>query len=557
MKRKVVFAALFLGLSGAASTIVAAGDRTCRLLSERCVDSGCKTINGFEQCMDCWEYKKTYECITPGVVDYCSPFVSISGCYQSSSRCIETSQATGECLKYTQTWRCDNPANPPPSNTIRLDDTYTLVSSKYDRTPCNPLDNKKSCQLAESNCVRTTPPTLPPGIKPSVVAPDGCYERKDSYACIGGDFKSNCEEFANDPNCKLVDVRNSDGSANINGVQTATTKRWECMTAPGRERTIEDCSGQSFCMDGNCFDSGSPPDGDMLQVAVTMEAAREAGRYFDPNTFTLFRGEPRHCVEKLLVNCCNKGSKSTQSNRSVMEEMGMEAAKWLGKQAYDVGSKYVYDFMWDSGIFKDFAYDGLADVASSASSAAMAANFSKVGSFYGVTVWTGAASSIPAAGGLGTVNSLFSVGGFNFGFDPYSLAISLAIQVIMKMMSCDEASIYTSTYKETGLCHYIGEYCSKKFLGACTEQKHGFCCFNSKLAKLINEQGREQIGKGWGTAKNPDCSGFRPEEFERLNFERMDLTEFYSEVVPRDMKGASGDITNYMGSRIGEHVNGQ
>lgn len=555
-KRILSFIALMFVVSGVFMPSLSEA-RTCRLLAEKCVDSGCKTINGFEQCMDCWEYKKTYECITPGVVDYCAPFASISGCYQSSSRCVETSQATGECLKYTQTWHCGDPVSPQPSNTIRLDDTYTLVSSSYDRAPCASQESG-FCQIAESKCVSTTPPSLPPGVSPGQVAPDGCYERKDTYACISGDFSSDCSKFANDPNCRLVETTLADGATVIDGKTTATSKRWECMTSPGSERTIQDCSGQSFCMDGNCFDSGFPPDGDMLRVAATMEAARQAGRYFDPSTFTLFRGEPRKCTRKLLINCCDEGSKSTQSNRSVLEEMGMQGASqgasWLGNQAFDMGSKYVYDFMWDSGIFKDFAFDGLADIASNA---AMAANFSKVGSFYGVTVWTGTVSSIPAAGGLGTVDALFSAGGFNFGFDPYSLAISLAIQVIMQMMSCDEASIYTATYKETGLCHYLGEYCSADVLGVCYEWKNGYCCFNSKLAKLVNEQGRSQIGKGWGTAKNPDCSGFTPEQFEKLNFEQMDLSEFYAEVVPRDTQAVSGEVNNYMGNRIVEHVNGQ
>ena len=34
------------------------------------------------------------------------------------------------------------------------------------------------------------------------------------------------------------------------------------------------------------------------------------------------------------------------------------------------------------------------------------------------------------------------------------------------------------------------------------------CCFNSMLARIVNEQGRAQVGKGWGGAQSPDCSGF-------------------------------------------------
>jgi len=69
-----------------------------------------------------------------------------------------------------------------------------------------------------------------------------------------------------------------------------------------------------------------------------------------------------------------------------------------------------------------------------------------------------------------------------------------------------------------GLCVYVGEYCSKKVLGICIEKKRTYCCFNSKLAKIINECGRPQVGKNYGSAKNPDCRGFTIEEFARIDF---------------------------------------
>ena len=39
------------------------------------------------------------------------------------------------------------------------------------------------------------------------------------------------------------------------------------------------------------------------------------------------------------------------------------------------------------------------------------------------------------------------------------------------------------------------------------------------------------MGKGWGSGKRPDCSGFTPEEFEQIDFSRIDLSEFIAEVV--------------------------
>ena len=85
--------------------------------------------------------------------------------------------------------------------------------------------------------------------------------------------------------------------------------------------------------------------------------------------------------------------------------------------------------------------------------------------------------------------------------------------------------------KEKGMCHYIGEYCTDKALGACIQKKKTYCCFNSKLARIIAEEGRKQFKSfDWGDAKSPNCRGFTPEEFEKIDFSKIDLTEFSNDV---------------------------
>lgn len=87
--------------------------------------------------------------------------------------------------------------------------------------------------------------------------------------------------------------------------------------------------------------------------------------------------------------------------------------------------------------------------------------------------------------------------------------------------------------RQAGICTELGTYCSKKirFLGICLEKKKSYCCFNSKLSRIINEQGRPQIGKSFGTPKKPDCKGFTPEEFSRLDFSSIDLSEYIADIT--------------------------
>jgi len=82
---------------------------------------------------------------------------------------------------------------------------------------------------------------------------------------------------------------------------------------------------------------------------------------------------------------------------------------------------------------------------------------------------------------------------------------------------------------DAGLCHYVGTYCSSKVLGVCTTKKQSYCCFSSKLTRILQEQGRAQLGMGWDKPKEPDCEGFLVEEFQRLDLSRMNFSEVYAE----------------------------
>jgi conjugal transfer mating pair stabilization protein TraN len=87
---------------------------------------------------------------------------------------------------------------------------------------------------------------------------------------------------------------------------------------------------------------------------------------------------------------------------------------------------------------------------------------------------------------------------------------------------CNNSEKQLRKKRQAGLCVYVGEFCSKKwkigFAKICVEHKRSYCCFHSQLARILQECGRPQIGKGWGDAKNPDCSGFTIDEFSRVDF---------------------------------------
>ncbi len=76
------------------------------------------------------------------------------------------------------------------------------------------------------------------------------------------------------------------------------------------------------------------------------------------------------------------------------------------------------------------------------------------------------------------------------------------------LQGCDEKDLELAEKNKRGLCVEVGSYCAEKVAGVCVRKKRSSCCFPSKLSRIVHEQGRPQLGIGWGDAKSPDCRGF-------------------------------------------------
>jgi len=99
------------------------------------------------------------------------------------------------------------------------------------------------------------------------------------------------------------------------------------------------------------------------------------------------------------------------------------------------------------------------------------------------------------------------------------------------LASCSSDEKALGKAKEKRLTVYVGEYCSKKVLGVCLEKKRGYCEFDSKLAQIVQQQGRSwQLGIGFGSGKSPDCRGITPEELQKIDFSKVDFSAFYDDL---------------------------
>lgn len=81
-------------------------------------------------------------------------------------------------------------------------------------------------------------------------------------------------------------------------------------------------------------------------------------------------------------------------------------------------------------------------------------------------------------------------------------------------------------------CVEIGTFCYTKvpILG-CVIERTTFCCYDSIIAKIINQEAKKQLGRNNGYAENPSCTGLNKEDLERIDLSNVDFTEFYEEIV--------------------------
>jgi conjugal transfer mating pair stabilization protein TraN len=97
---------------------------------------------------------------------------------------------------------------------------------------------------------------------------------------------------------------------------------------------------------------------------------------------------------------------------------------------------------------------------------------------------------------------------------------------------CDTQEKELADFRAKRKCVEVGTFCSQKLpIIGCIEKKTTFCCFGTKLSRLIQEQGRRQLGMGFGSPESPECRGLNPDELSRLDFSKMDLSELYEDVV--------------------------
>lgn len=109
----------------------------------------------------------------------------------------------------------------------------------------------------------------------------------------------------------------------------------------------------------------------------------------------------------------------------------------------------------------------------------------------------------------------------------------------LNIAGCDDEAKELAQRRALGVCISTGSYKKGKLINKKTYQS--YCCFPTKLARILHEQGRHQLGIGWGEAENPVCRGYTVTELAQLNFDNLNLQELFADIHAK-MKQPDNDI---------------
>ncbi len=376
-----------------------------------------------------------------------------------------------------------------------------------------------------------------------------CWQYNETFDCMNTQVVNQCE--ANTACTQTSDTCLEWDNASTPRSCTRHEYRRSCQVAPPVVRDVTSCENQTYCPDGRCWDTGYKANNEFGEAISLFSGSQQAARYFNANDFQIFKGYPAACAHRLglVLNCCAKN--------------------WFGDLLYDAvhAAEALRPPSFGSGgggggdeqLFNDKTYDFLF---AKDSSGQLAAGLRAVGTMKGEAVgiyndikdqdWKKAMVRLLITSPKAIIDS-----GINASIDGIVQMTSL----FGLIDGCSEDDKLTQEKKKNHLCIDVGSRCVTEvpITGWCWEREYRSCCFNSMLAKLVNDQGRKQLlekqiagqlqppnlarslfpanasnpNQRFGTGASPNCLGFSVDQLRAIDFSLLDLTPFLATIDPK------------------------
>ncbi|MEO8152375.1 MAG: conjugal transfer protein TraN [Rhizobacter sp.] len=450
--------------------------------------------------------------------------------------------------KVTDQWTsgCDSLESSTPVEWRSVGGADIAPMVGFDKSP-----DTNRCHLTASTC---GDPGVAPRLINDVPVSRACWRYTESFDCMSTTVVNDCEA---NPKCQAP----TDTCLEWDNFSSPPSclhheYRRQCELSPAVYRDQTSCENQTFCPGGTCWDTGYKSDNDFGSAISMFTGAQQAGRYFNANDFQLFKGFRGDCAHRdgLVLNCCKKNVFGDLLFDAIHAAEDLRPPKWAGGGGDDGKSD-------ENGkpMFNDKTYDFLY---AKDSTGQVAAGLRAVDSMKGQAqdVWKDIKDQDYKKAALKI-----------FVTSPMKIAASLtnaAIDGVIELTTlfglidgCTEDDKLTQAKKKKNLCVDVGTHCNQKvpIVGWCWEREYRACCFNSLLAKLINNQGRAQlitkrasgqlsptnlvdtlfnagatsVNDRFGSGEQPNCRGFTMDQLKAIDFSKIDWSEFIATIDPK------------------------
>ncbi|ARM32537.1 type-F conjugative transfer system mating-pair stabilization protein TraN [Legionella longbeachae] len=127
----------------------------------------------------------------------------------------------------------------------------------------------------------------------------------------------------------------------------------------------------------------------------------------------------------------------------------------------------------------------------------------------------------------------------------------------LNLAHCTDSEKQLGQAKENKLVVATGSYCYKRVklpIGSVCKSTHKtYCVFQSKLARIIQEQGRyKQLHIDFGHGKHSNCVGITPQQLQLIHFESIDFSEFYQDIQDKQKQPDWQKTTKGISQRIND-----
>ena len=417
--------------------------------------------------------------------------------------------STGQCWTDTAGTHC---LSPPASGTPT--------------TSCSILENQ-GCAFIKSQCLDT-------------LASGTCWDSVDTYDC--------------------------GQQVGIPGIQSSTQQQ---------------CSGPTRCMGEDCITVNKTQSQDFTKAVALLNTAQQMAmdlscdysnanlQQKDPTSCQVFKGKAADCKmvggAVNLVDCCKtpEGSMglgryidlllaTSQLDNAVMRMDATSAVRgtWetlrtLFSVAGDAWNSVQADFA--SGVNDLVGSDMLSvtDVAEQGLLDSLKGELmNSVAEWIGSTFGEAAGNALFSTGGQAAFDSMGNMtpaaqsGGVELGggaavagemlstlMGAYTI-VMIIIMIIQIVYSCEQSEYELAAKKQLKVCKDLGSLCESKVAGLCLVRKESYCCYNSPLARILNEQIKPQLGMDFGTPEVPQCSGIKVADMDKVDWNQVNLDEW-------------------------------